>query len=537
MVWSDGSVVALPLLHELTNTLGQEFNMTSVLTGQNKFSLTGGNLKRLFTNVNLQRVFCSYIRILPFNVPVLELIGCNDPALSFYICKPVIKSIILMPTMNNTTCPPGHFRCLDNSCILNVYYCDGDYDCPGLEDEIMCKYSPTICDIRQCSDVFITNVMERHSHPVTLYTSQKAQCYSTNSSVWNDLIPDCFESKDEPIIMQQMYTDPSHLQNEAGRCKALGKLPCWLEDYPACYALEERCMYDKDSYGRLKYCRTGKHLYDCVTFECNTMYKCTKSYCIPWRMTCDGTADCVNGIDEQSCTTNRTCPSLFRCKKSTTCLHLTEICDHIMHCPNGDDEQLCGLPKCPAMCSCYGKRISCRRANLSAVPVYESSALLHLIMSENAVADYHINLVNFRDLASFDISKNILHTLDGATFALPNLMLLNLSFNNISILRNSVFKGMPSLTRLIVCGNPIKGIYEQFPFPKLQNINLENLQLMFIDKYSFKLLYKLKVLNIYLTTYCLKLDMIFQGIIIFTYLISQKIVSLNTTNTFYKALY
>lgn len=39
--------------------------------------------------------------------------------------------------------------------------------------------------------------------------------------------------------------------------------------------------------------------------------------------------------------------------------------------------------------------------------------------------------------------------------------------NNISAFMSRVIKGMPSLTLLIVIGNPIMGIYEQFPFPKL----------------------------------------------------------------------
>lgn len=52
----------------------------------------------------------------------------------------------------------------------------------------------------------------------------------------------------------------------------------------------------------------------------------------------------------------------------------TEVCDNIMRCPNGDNEQMCELPRCPAICSCCGKRVLCRRPNLSVVPVFETSA-------------------------------------------------------------------------------------------------------------------------------------------------------------------
>ncbi|XP_052071163.1 G-protein coupled receptor GRL101-like [Mytilus californianus] len=50
---------------------------------------------------------------------------------------------------------------------------------------------------------------------------------------------------------------------------------------------------------------------------------------------------------------NLTCPGLYRCQQSTTCLLFDEVCDNIRQCPHGDDEVGCYVT-CPIGCSCEG---------------------------------------------------------------------------------------------------------------------------------------------------------------------------------------
>ena len=50
-----------------------------------------------------------------------------------------------------------------------------------------------------------------------------------------------------------------------------------------CFATHKLCTYELDYDGRLMHCPSGAHLKNCELIGCNNMFKCTNSYCVPYR--------------------------------------------------------------------------------------------------------------------------------------------------------------------------------------------------------------------------------------------------------------
>ena len=146
-------------------------------------------------------------------------------------------------------------------------------------------------------------------------------------------------------------------------CTKKGRLSC-RDGHPRCYSIESICVFRLDYLNHLFPCRTGAHLASCETFECNGMYKCPKSYCIPWGYTCDGKADCQYGQDEENCN-SRVCDNKFTCRQNVKCLDVEDLCDGFFDCPYGEDETLCDLKDfpCPSLCVCHLYSISCAEIN------------------------------------------------------------------------------------------------------------------------------------------------------------------------------
>ena len=139
------------------------------------------------------------------------------------------------------------------------------------------------------------------------------------------------------------------------------------ECYPKhsrCYSKDQKCIYNitRDTQ-TLMYCRNGQHLQNCENAQCKHMFKCTNSYCIPYRYLCDGKWDSWNGEDEFNCK-DYLCVKMFKCKISSTCILTNNVCNGITDSPLGNDEIICIENNCIDECTCLNYAISCQNENL-----------------------------------------------------------------------------------------------------------------------------------------------------------------------------
>ena len=101
------------------------------------------------------------------------------------------------------------------------------------------------------------------------------------------------------------------LGSRSNECK-LGTMPCILGHHK-CFSVYSLCFYDLDTDGHIKFCRNAGHLEFCENLTCTNAYKCSESYCIPYRRICDHVKDCPYGDDEHNCEDYK-CVNMLKCK-------------------------------------------------------------------------------------------------------------------------------------------------------------------------------------------------------------------------------
>ena len=312
-----------------------------------------------------------------------------------------------------------------------------------------------------------------------------------NSDLVNDLYADCFTSNDEPILKVLLT---KHIFSS---CNHSNKLQC-LEGHSKCYNASDICSYRLNMYGHLLPCRNGAHLENGKDFECNMRFKCPNYYCIPYEYICNGIWDCPRGADEIVCEDQHRCNYMFKCKGNINlCIHIGNTCDGIVNCPLGDDELLCEVSNisCPFNCHCLAAAISCNQGNLPGEQSILPFMYVYLIRSQGSSFKYllsrlpqlHYLKLKFMKIQSKDICRCMMCC---------KLILLDVSFNQISTTRKQCFLGYKQITALLLNDNFIKYIQSQ-SFVELVNLKLVNLsnneilnlpQSMFYHTKSMKLI-------------------------------------------------
>ncbi len=256
------------------------------------------------------------------------------------------------------------------------------------------------------------------------------------------------------------------------------------------------CFYDRQLIWMTSKINHGVHLRHCYHHICPGMYKCYKSYCIPYRYICDGIPDCPQGEEEEECYSLH-CPGLLKCKIDNICLARHEVCDGITHCSNSlDDEDLCTLAACPEKCLCYGLALDCSGQNKEKIPEYDI-ATRAIQFSKN-----HINMrtsLVWPHLLHFSITMNgIIDIYPYQFINCTSLTYLDLSRDGITYLHPKTFHGLKDLTQLVLLHNSIQRL---FPFSfygliKLSKIDMNNQNIHAIHSNTFEGLTTLSVLNI-----------------------------------------
>ncbi len=282
----------------------------------------------------------------------------------------------------------------------------------------------------------------------------------------NDLIPDCSDAEDESVLKEVLLGGSNHM------CPSPNQLHCHL-DHPRCYYVSDICIYKLNSYNVLTPCRTGSHLANCRVFQCHAHFKCSSSFCIPWRYIRDGKWDCMNGNDEVD-TIKITCKKKFRCHESHVCLPVANICDNYSDCPASDDEILCELNGhfCPTECICINFAISCRKPLPSALVLPAPPYVVYHLTDCGLISV--IDLMNKKVMVA-NFSHNSILDISTAFQCLHQLIAVDLSRNRITLIAELTFVSSPKLGCISLSHNEIVGI-DQNSFINITFLHLLDLR-------------------------------------------------------------
>ena len=200
------------------------------------------------------------------------------------------------------------------------------------------------------------DISRTNDQNVTYYNFSCNNGQVISKSLVDDIIPDCGpNAEDEPVLKLLLTKRIYH------SCRLQEERPCMI-GHKKCFNITDICIYRLNIYHHITPCRNGAHLQSCSKFECNMMFKCTSSYCIPWSYVCNGKWDCPGGHDEIEKYCQKHCRNMYKCVGTQkTCVHVGNVCNRYSECPFGDDEQFCHIQKviCPSVCNCVLHAIQC----------------------------------------------------------------------------------------------------------------------------------------------------------------------------------
>ena len=181
------------------------------------------------------------------------------------------------------------------------------------------------------------------------------------------------------------------------------------------------------------------------------------------------------------------------------------MCDGTRHCPNGQDELYCDQDAfCPPGCTCTGRVVQCghsiayntswtnfhpdtRAIDLSGVFLGSMSEVYFGSVTVQMIWLAHLNL-SFTNLTSVP-----------ANLKFPNLYILDISFNNLTVLKTGVFNLLANLKVLNLTNNLKLSYIEKRAFlglEKLEFLDLSNSILGRLASRVFQPLQMLQVLNL-----------------------------------------
>ena len=215
----------------------------------------------------------------------------------------LVKSLKMTPILESEIL----FQCGDGVYISYSFVCDGVPDCLNTSaDEINCgcnekslknntenrckwlekeKLSRRLfsynTQINNCK-IFDLRLSFTKSYKLNTNNSFVSRTFICNNGLEidqglvNDLVADCGpEGEDEPHLKLIL------IGKKIFNCKQPDQVPC-SEGHSNCYNISKICTFELNKYVHILPCRTGGHLQNCKTFECNKIFKCPSFYCIPW---------------------------------------------------------------------------------------------------------------------------------------------------------------------------------------------------------------------------------------------------------------
>ena len=472
---------------------------------------------------------CYMLSLINPSRPHLTLIDCKSSVLKYFICEDMQeeKSTTAVITYDSIKSSSVQ-KCNSGEMVSTLFLCDGYEDCMDgsdekncscfvdgniISDSVFCAQNCTSFRNCSCSLLYFNSAVKGCSSfqgklevvkqtMVSLFSCKNSSQH-IDSLLVNDLIIDCPLGDDEIEILNTSL----HFES---KCSHSSMLECY-PGHTKCYYKEQRCQYLLHSNTQtLIPCRNGNHLQDCQDFQCQSMFKCMNSYCIPFRYVCDGQWDCWNGEDELSCKVI-TCRNMFKCRQTSTCIHINNVCDGIYDCLMEDDEKLCDVQNCAQQCFCLNYGIICEgisypqfetfkrqlenflfvkilEANMNIYMNDLSSTIIFIANKNEMIQPYKCRSdIRNTNMKILDLSSNNITILANHHFiCLPNLTVIELKHNRILSIRNGIFNSLLEINILNFTHNNIKYIFK-CSFCGLENLKILNIaenQIIFIDKTS-----------------------------------------------------
>ena len=362
------------------------------------------------------------------------------------VCNETSQSSLSICKYNNSsnyekfTCSDLFFQCSSSLiCIPYVLVCNGQKDCQQGEDEI-------------CSHSIIKT--KNISHHTT--NKESFECTMSGISIplsyVDDLIPDCPGTFEDEVQYFNLLTNKYHSKTV---CNNSYEIPC-ISGHSYCFPFSKLCIYDLNyNSSLLKYCRNGAHLHNCTHYLCPGYFKCSLSYCVPFDLVCNGKWDCPGGHDEYNCISH-TCLHLFKCRNQNKCLHLSKVCDRSEDCIYGDDEISCTSGysfQCPLYCICFAQSVVCD--HLKEIQKTKIWSFIKYFKCYSCTAKF--SNIEFSFLIDINLKYHLSNQicLKNDNLMLSSLRKLDVSFNNIKIIKSKCFVSLHNLKVLYLQNNKI----------------------------------------------------------------------------------
>ena len=399
-----------------------------------------------------------------------------------------------MQRRNDQMCMKTQFACLDKTCILEHYLCDGKYDCPDFSDENNCSENVS----------FIHGKCTPNFDCLNYCPPLLCECNNVNIQMNDKCIP-FYEYSDTINLSDDIYllrhTQPLYdrrYRHSIAKCSPSNNDTNY---YPSV----KLCIFDRDIYGMPLFCNSTEHLENCKLHECPSMFRCLSSYCIPLHNVCNGVVDCPNHEDEYSCK-HLTCPGMLICRNDNICVHPHNICDGKIECLYSEDDEMCYMDICPPFCECLGQIVVCKHSsktgslpiNIRALIIIGESNLFNQIHLGISIVFLKITDIDLTDTHMFRQIRQLrflrMLTIMYCTFpqllsnflgTLNLLQILNINTNTVFNIQKNTFSGLNSLTHLNLSGMSIHEIsptafHEMLSLTYL-NISNNNLEKFVID--------------------------------------------------------
>ncbi len=417
------------------------------------------------------------------------------------------------------------FYCSKGGYISTDNVCDGIHDCPNDQtDESDCvPHQPTSSSSnktmvygshrRVCPDLFhmtkegncekyngITTARKEKSFKDNVVDVKASHFTLDETYIDFDVFTVIFEDddNDDDEVEKEIFVPSSEMGNFFS-CIQEDMIPC-TGGHSVCFYINEICQYRLNSQSNLVPCGNGGHLHNCSYVECNSMFKCTYSYCVQSTYVCDGKWDCAEGEDEtekEMCEGNQFCKFLYKCSGTKhKCIYLQEVCDKKQDCPAGDDEYLCHLKDfiCPHNCACLIQAIECRDTPQKTDTPFPFMSIS--ISDSNLISLNQVSL-NLGNASVIKLSKNFFQEICNY-FEKPSLLILQFDKNCVKILSKCCFSKLNKLKALDVDDNQIS-LMEAGTFYNLSSLrflNLSNNPLYALSECALHFLSGLRLLHV-----------------------------------------